>query len=185
MVSAGTLIALLTFRLASYGIVGSPNNLAAMRALPEADVVMASGLFALIRGISGTIGPVISATFFDQRFFYHVQTYAADNDLNAIGLQEALHMTQQTLQWNGELAALLSVKTSALLQQRLLAEAITAAYQDYFFVAALIGVAGVIPAIPWDKVYRFIHAEWQAVKAKRMTSEPSALPQSTVKSAKK
>ncbi len=185
MVSAGTLIALLTFRQASYGMVGSPNNLTAMRALREADVVMASGLFALIRSISGTMGPVISATFFDQRFFYHMQTYAADNDLNAIGLQEALRMAQQTLQWSGEVAALLAVKTSALLQQRLLAEAITAAYQDYFFVAALVGVAGTIPAIPWDKVYRFIHAVWQPVKAKRMTSEPSALPYPTVKSVKK
>jgi hypothetical protein len=47
---------------------------------------------------------------------------------------------------------LLATKTEALLQQRLLAEATTAAYQEYFFVAALVGVLGILPALPWEKL---------------------------------
>ncbi len=57
------------------------------------------------------------------------------------------------LQWAGEIPALLATKTSVLLQQRLLAEATTAAYQEYFFVAALVGVLGILPALPWEKLF--------------------------------
>jgi aspartokinase/homoserine dehydrogenase 1 len=46
------------------------------------------------------------------------------------------------------------IQTDAVLQQRLLAEATTAAYQEYFFVAALVGVLGILPALPWE---RFMH----------------------------
>ncbi len=150
-----TLSILLSLRLAAYGLIGSPNNLQAMRALPEMDVVMASGLFALIRGIAGTIGPVASAAYYDQCYFYHIQTYAAENDLNAMGLQAALTMVRNTLHWAGEILALLATKTSALLQQRLLAEATTAAYQENFFVAALVGVISILPALPWEKFFHF------------------------------
>jgi hypothetical protein len=115
---------------------------------------MASGLFALIRGIAGTVGPVASAVYFDQRYSYHIQTYAADNDFNAMGLQAAFAAVRDFLQWAGEIPAWLDIQTDALLQQRLLAEATTAAYQDYFFVAALVGVLGILPALPWE---RFMH----------------------------
>lgn len=185
MVTTGMLIVLLTFRLASYGIVGSPNNLTAMRALPEADVVMASGLFALIRGISGTLGPVISAAFFDQRFFYHMQTYAANNDLNALGLQDAFRNAQQSLQWSGELPALLGVKTSALLQQRLVGEATTAAYQEYFFAAALLGAVGTLPALPWDKIINAIRTWRQPAQTVQPTPEQTARSQPATKATHK
>ena len=41
----------------------------------------------------------------------------------------------------GEMPALLSDQTVALMHQRLLAEATTAAYQDYFIISALAAVA--------------------------------------------
>ena len=153
-VTGFTLSILLAFRLAAYGLIGSPNNLQAMRALPETDVVMASGLFALIRGIAGTIGPVASAAYYDQRFYYHIQTYAAENDFNALGLQAALTAVRSALQWAGEIPAWLDLQATAVLEQRLLAEAATAAYQAYFFVAALVGVLGILPALPWEKLCR-------------------------------
>lgn len=152
-VTGVTLSILLSFRLAAYGLIGSPNNLQAMRALPETDVVMASGLFALVRGIAGTVGPVASTAYYDQRYYYHIQTYAAENDLNAFGIQTALTAVHNMLQWAGEIPALLATKTHALLQLRLLAEATTAAYQEYFFVAALVGVFGILPALPWEKLF--------------------------------
>jgi EmrB/QacA subfamily drug resistance transporter len=156
MVTTGTLVILLAFRLAAYGIVGSPNNLTAMQALPEADMVMASGLFALIRSISGTMGPVLSAAFFDQRYLYHAQRYAETHDITAWGLHEASTAVQHVLQAAGELPALLATETSAVLQQRLLAEATTAAYQEYFWVAALAGVVSILPALPWEKLSRCV-----------------------------
>ena len=84
------LVMLLTSRLTAYGFVGSPNNLSAMRDLPDTDVVMASGLFSLIRGIAGAIGPVLSATYYDQRYFYHAQHYGQQHDIDAWGIQAAM-----------------------------------------------------------------------------------------------
>lgn len=153
-VTVGTLIFLLAMRLTSFGVVGSPNNLSAMRSLPEEQVVMASGVFSLMRSISGTMGTAVSATIYEQRYFYHIQRYAENNDLNALGLQQGFAAVQHFLQWSGEIPALLAVKTSALIHQRLLAEAATAAYQDYFLLAALIGVLAMIPALPWIEGWR-------------------------------
>jgi EmrB/QacA subfamily drug resistance transporter len=148
-VTVGTLVFLLTLRLTSFGIMGSPNNLSAMQTLADEHVVMASGIFSLVRSISGTIGTALSATLYEQRYYYHVQRYAEDNDLSAMGLQEALATVQHFLEWAGELPAWRLPQTDAVLQQRLLAEATTAAYQDYFFIAALIGVLSMLPALPW------------------------------------
>jgi EmrB/QacA subfamily drug resistance transporter len=148
-VAVGTLVFLLALRLTSFGVMGSPNNLMTMQALPEEHVVMASGVFSLMRSISGTMGTAISATIYEQRYFSHVQHYAENNDLTAFGLQEALASVQHFLQWAGEMPALLAVQTEALLHERLLAEASMAAYQDYFFLAALVGVLSMLPALPW------------------------------------
>jgi EmrB/QacA subfamily drug resistance transporter len=162
MVTAGTLIFLLALRLTSFGVVGSPNNLSAMRSLPEEHVVMASGLFSLMRSISGTTGTVISAAVYEQRYFYHVQRYAENNDLTSLGLQNALVTVQHFFQWIGEIPTLLTVKTSVLVHRRLLAEATTAAYQDYFFLAALVGVLAMLSALPWLQVWRVIRAALQS-----------------------
>lgn len=152
-ITVGTLIVLLSLRLTSFGVVGSPNNLSAMQSLPDEHVVMASGIFSLVRSISGTIGTAASATLYEQRFFYHAQRYAEDNDPTALGLQDALVAVQHTLESAGELPALVSTQTSAVMQQRLLAEATTVAYQDYFWLAALVGVLAMLPALPWEEVW--------------------------------
>lgn len=165
------LVMLLTSRLTAYGFVGSPNNLSAMRALPETDVVMASGLFSLIRGIAGAVGPVISAAYYDQRYFYHAQHYGQQHDLDAWSIQDAMISVNHMLQAAGEVPNLIAVKTTAVLQQRLLAETTTSAYQDFFFMAAVTAVAGTFPALPWDKV-------WDWLRAKRgQTSPPAAEPE--------
>lgn len=148
-VTVGTLVFLLALRLTSFGVMGSPNNLAAMQALPEEQVVMASGIFALARSISGTMGTVVSATFYEQRYAYHLHHYAENNDLTALGLQEALAAVQQGLAWAGEIPALLALQTETLLHERLLAEVTMLAYQDYFFLAAVVVVISMVPAVPW------------------------------------
>jgi MFS family permease len=153
-VGVGLLVVLMSLRLTSFGVVGPPNNLTAMRALPEEHVVMASGVFSLVRSISGTLGAAVSVTIFEQRYFYHVQRYIEDNDVTAFGLQEALVAVQHLLTWAGELPSMLAVQTTALVHQRLLAEATTMAYQDYFLLSALIGVLAILPALPWEEGWR-------------------------------
>jgi EmrB/QacA subfamily drug resistance transporter len=156
-VSAWVLILLLTMRLTAFGVMGSPNNLSTMRAVPEEHVVMASGIFALMRSISGTVGAAVSVTIYDQRYFYYVQRYAEENDLNAPGLQEALTTVEHLLTWAGDLSVTLAARTAAAVQQRLLAEATTAAYQDYFVLAAAVGTLAMLPALPWQAWCQRLH----------------------------
>lgn len=164
MVTAGTIILFLTYRLGFYGFITSPVNLSAMRAIPETQIVMASGLLSLVRGISGTMGPVLSVTYYEQRYYVHIQRYAAENGLNAWGLQEALGTVRQFLQGEGEPLMLLGVKTAALLQRRLLAEATTIAYQDYFFVAGLVSVGALWFALPWGALGNFVRRTLRSVR---------------------
>jgi MFS family permease len=167
------LIVLLASRLTSYGMVGSPNNLSAMRAIPETDVVMASGLFALIRGIAGAIGPVVSATYLDQRYAFHAQRYADQPDPLSWSMQHAQTGVYDILQGAGEVPELISVQTISLMHQRLLAEASTAAYQDYFIVAALAAVAGMLPALPWEKMPSLWRNVWRPAPSQPIAVSPS------------
>jgi MFS transporter, DHA2 family, multidrug resistance protein len=168
------LIVLLTSRLASYGMVGSPNNLSAMRAIPETEVVMASGLFALIRGIAGAIGPVVSATYLDQRYAFHTQRYADQPDPLSWSMQHAQTGVYDVLRSAGEMPALLSDQTAALMHQRLLAEATTAAYQDYFIISALAAVAGMLPALPWEKLPDLWRKVWRPATSQPIPVESEA-----------
>lgn len=155
-VSAMTLIVLLAMRLTSFGVMGSPNNLRTMQAVPEEHVVMASGIFSLMRTISGTAGSAVSVTIYEQRYFYHVQRYADNNDFTAWGLQEAWPRVEQLLSQAGEVPSLIGTQAAVLLQNRLLAEANMAAYQEYFLLAAIVGALSMLPALPWQEGIRAV-----------------------------
>ena len=81
-----------------------------------------------------------------------MQRYADNNDLTSLGLQEGQATVHQLLQWAGEIPAWPAMQTEALMQERLLAEATIVAYQDFFFLAALVGVLSILPALPWVEI---------------------------------
>jgi MFS transporter, DHA2 family, multidrug resistance protein len=167
-VGMGLLMLLLSLRLTSFGIVGPPNNLTAMRALPEEQVVMASGVFALLRSISGTLGAAVSATLYEQRYFSHVQRYTDNTDLTAPGVQDALPLLRQVLEGAGESPAFLPVQALGLLHQRLLAEATTLAYQDYFLLSAVLGGLAILPALPWAGGWKGVRRRWGGRQTERL-----------------
>jgi hypothetical protein len=85
----------------------------------------------------------------DQRYNHRIRQYAQDTPLDAWGYTAALSGLQQTLQWSGESAARVPTQTMALMQDRLLAEASTAAWQDYFVFNALLAILCLFPALPF------------------------------------
>ena len=174
-VTVGALIFLLTLRLTSFGVMGSPNNLSTMQALPEEHVVMASGIFSLMRSISGTIGTAAAATYYEQRYFHHIQRYAEDNDLTSLGLQEGQAAVHFLLEWAGEIPMLRPQQIETLLQQRLLAEATTVAYQDFFLLAALVGAVAILPALPWMEISQGLRRllAGKALASRRATTAPA------------
>jgi EmrB/QacA subfamily drug resistance transporter len=145
----GMVMTFLTIRFIAEALIVSPNNLATLEALPESKVYMATALSGLLRSIANTVGTAVAAVVWDQRYNYHVQQFAEDTPLDTFGFTAALSGLQQTLQWAGEMAAQIPTQTLALMQDRLLAEANTAAWQDYFLFNALLAILCLFPALPF------------------------------------
>ena len=136
----------LTIRFIAEALVASPNNLATLEALPENKVYMATALSGLLRSIANTMGTAVAAVVWDQRYNHHIQQFAQDTPQDTFGYTAALGGFRQTLQWAGENAAQIPTQTLALMQDRLLAEAHTAAWQDYFLFNALLAIMCLVPA---------------------------------------
>ncbi len=149
--------------------ITSPNNLTALRALSEHQVMMASGLLGLLRSIAGTLGPALSVVFWDQRHGRSMQLYAENTPVDALGLSAAMRRLRLMLAWTGEIAVQIPTKTTALLHQRLLAEASTAAWQDYLLLNAVLALLSILPAVlVSNRLWRhFRPAETVSTVAKR------------------
>jgi len=146
-----SLAALMTFMIVRFiaeAFIVSPNNLATLEALPESKVYMATALTGLLRSIANTMGTAVAAVLWDRRYIHHMQQFAENTPLDASGLDSAMHGWQQTLRLSGELTAQLPTQTMSLLQDRLLAEASTAAWQDYFLYNAILAALCIFPALP-------------------------------------
>ena len=146
-----TLSMLMTFliiRFIAEAFIVSPNNLATLEALPENKVYMATALSGLLRSVANTMGPAVATVVWDRRYTYHLQQFAENTPLDTFGLTTALDGWQQTLQRSGEIAGQIPAQAMALLQDRLVAEAGTAAWQDYFLFNALLALLCIFPALP-------------------------------------
>jgi len=144
----GAIITFLILRFLAEACIVSPNNLATLQALPESQVYMATALSGLLRSISNTVGTAVAAVMWDQRYTHYLAQYAEDTPLDASGFETAMERVQQTLQWSGEIASQIPTQTLAVLQNRLFAEASTAAWQDYLMFNAVIALVCIIPALP-------------------------------------
>jgi len=130
----------LMIRFIAEALVVSPNNLATLEALPEHKVYMATALSGLLRSIANAVGTAVAAVVWDQRYNYHLQQYAEETPLDSFGFTGVLSSLHHTLQWSGEIAALIPTKTMALIRDRLFAEASTAAWQDFFWFNAMVAI---------------------------------------------
>ena len=169
-----TLNMLMTFliiRFIAEAFIVSPNNLATLEALPENKVYMATALSGLLRSIANTMGLAVSTVLWDWRYTYHIHQFAENTPLDTFGFATALSGWQQTLQHSGEIAVQIPTQTMALLQDRLLAEASTAAWQDYFLVNALVALVCIFPALPcWRRT------KYQAPTTPQTTAAPAHSP---------
>jgi EmrB/QacA subfamily drug resistance transporter len=149
---ATTLSMITTFlmiRFIAEALIVSPNNLATLEALPENKVYMATALSGLLRSIANAVGTAVAAVMWDQRYNYHLQQFAAETPMDSYGFAGALESLQHTLHWSGEIAALIPGKAMALIRDRLVAEAGTAAWQDFFWFNALVAIFCLFPALPF------------------------------------
>jgi hypothetical protein len=110
---------------------------------------MATGLSGLLRSIANTMGTAIATVVLDQRYNYRLQRFAEDTPLDTFGYTGALGGVHQMLRWSGEVTAQLPTQTAAMIQDRLVAEASTAAWQDYFVFNAFLALLCLFPALPF------------------------------------
>ena len=137
----------LCFRQIAEGCTTGPNNLTALRSLPEDRVMMAAGLMGLIRSIANIMGTSSATILWDVRYGRHMQHYMENSPLGAFGLTAAIREVQNLLAWTGELATQIPAQAMAVVHRRLLAEASTAAWQDYLLFNALMALLAIIPAL--------------------------------------
>lgn len=138
-----TMAMMMTFlicRFVAEGFIVSPNNYTALQALPDSQVMMASGLLGLARSIANTLGPALAAVVWDQRYVMHMRHYAEETPLDAIGFTTTLSRLQQMLHWSGELPTQIPLQALTLMRNRLFAIASTAAWQDYFLCNTLLAL---------------------------------------------
>ena len=116
------------------------------------------------------MGTAVAAVVWDQRYNYHLQQYAEETPLDSFGFTGVLSSLQHTLQWSGEIAALIPTKTMALIRDRLFAEASTAAWQDFFWFNAMVAIFCLFPALPF----------WRRRKYEAPSTLPTAADQPRV-----
>lgn len=145
--TAWTMTTFLTFRFIAEAFIVSPNNLTALRALPEGQVMMASGLIGLARSISNTLGPAVSAVFWDQRYGHHLQILGENSPADSFAFTGVVREFTNSLTWMGEIAALVPVKTMALVGRLFRDEASVAAWQDYILFNGLVVLVALLPAL--------------------------------------
>jgi EmrB/QacA subfamily drug resistance transporter len=149
LTTVAMMLAFMILRSTAEASIGSPNTLATLEAIPESQVYMATALTGVLRSIANTLGTATAAVVWDVRYHHRVLQYAETTPLDAFGYTTTLHGVQQTLQWSGEIAAHIPTQTMALMQERLVAEASTAAWQDYFLFNALLTLVCLVPALPF------------------------------------
>lgn len=145
----GMMMTFLTLRFIAEALIVSPNNLATLEALPENKVYMATALSGLLRSIGNSLGTAVAAVVWDQRYIHHLHHYAENTPQDTFGFTAALGRFEQNLRWAGEHIWQIPTQTQSLMQDRLLAEANTAAWQDYFLFNALVAIICIVPALPF------------------------------------
>ncbi len=141
------IMAMLCLRSFSFSCVNSPNTFMALQALPDEKVGMATGLFSVARGIAGTLGVALTASFLEQTRTRHAMGLAQQQGGLEMPAQWTMRSLQQIFAGVGDHAQLAHVKASAHFHTMLMGEATILAYQDIFLLSAFISLFNIIPGL--------------------------------------
>jgi EmrB/QacA subfamily drug resistance transporter len=148
------ILQVMALRPFAYGWTNSPTNFAALRALPDNEVRMGSGLFSLVRGIASSFGVAMGATFLETHAQRRLLQFSEDAGHAVDSLRETLANLQGHLSSFGEIGQMQSTKALGLLTQYIREEAIFASYQDIFIVGGILSVLALMPVFFLPGRYR-------------------------------
>jgi hypothetical protein len=121
--------------------------LLSLRTIPEAQVGMATGLFAVARGVAGTLGVAFSASFLEYRREVHGLWLAEEQGLRELPSQWVTTELQQFFAAEGDGRSVAQVRGAAHLHAMLQEEASIAAYQDVFLCSAFLSLCALLPGL--------------------------------------
>jgi DHA2 family multidrug resistance protein len=147
MTSTTVIVILLTGRMLGGGCIMSPLTVAAFRALPDERVRLASGLLSLNRSIGGSLGIAAAVTLLENRREVHAIHFYHSLDYVSPGTQNFLFSVQRLFQAFGDAGNIVRVKSLSLLKKMIVEEASVRAYQDVFFLAAILSLLIIIPIV--------------------------------------
>ncbi|MDH3604988.1 MAG: DHA2 family efflux MFS transporter permease subunit [Candidatus Tectomicrobia bacterium] len=145
--TAWSVNAFLCLRFIAEGLITSPNNLTALRALSEQQVMMASGLIGLFRSIANALSMALSVVLWDQNYGRYLQLIAQSSPHDSVAFTSVLLHFQQTLNWMGEIALQVPTLSMALMGRVLHTEASTAAWSEYLIFNGMLALIAIVPAL--------------------------------------
>ncbi len=151
--TAWTVNAFLCLRFIAEALITSPNNLTALRALSEQQVMMASGLIGLFRSVANALSMALSVVLWNQNYGRNLQLIAESSPQDSVAFTSVLLTFQHALHWMGEIALQVPTLSMALMGRILNTEASTAAWRTYFVFNGTLALIAIVPAI-------LAHSRW-------------------------
>ena len=145
--TAWTVNAFLCGRFIAEALITSPNNLTALRALSEQQVMMASGLIGLFRSVANALSMALSVVLWDQNYGRYLQLIAESSPHDSVAFTSVLLRFQHTLQWMGEMAWQAPTLSMALMGRVLHTEASAAAWRAYLIFNGVLALLAIAPAL--------------------------------------
>jgi MFS family permease len=145
--TTGVLLGLIVLRRTAQAFCHSPLTTASMRGVPEDQVHMAAGLFNVHRTLAGAVGVAVTATLMDYLEDLHTVILSQRQTLYPLGTQAALETVRGVLLWDGNMGGALAQKSMGVLREMLSAEAAMTAYQELFFMFAVLTLFSILPVL--------------------------------------
>jgi DHA2 family multidrug resistance protein len=125
-------------------------NQSALGAVPIQKIGMASGLFNVTRQVGGTFAIAAFATLLTQRQVFHMAILGQDVAHNGV----AARMIPGMAQWlvsHGSAPWMARMQAGAMMAMTTGKQAMVYAFQDVFWVAGIVSLLGIVPAMMMSK----------------------------------
>lgn len=150
-ITAWTSVGMITFWLTARGFARAftiaPLSAASLKALPESQIRMGTGLLSLNRGVAAASSVALAATLFQNRLAQRTIILVQDQSFLPFAREEMLQRWQQIFERLGDFSQIAGMKSLALLNRLVNAEAALHSYHDTFIIVACVSAAGILPAL--------------------------------------
>ncbi|HEY9855570.1 MAG TPA: DHA2 family efflux MFS transporter permease subunit [Stenomitos sp.] len=144
--SLWTLVGWTILRGVGMGLAFPAMNQTSLGAVPIQKIGQASGLFNVTRQVGGTFGIAVLSTLLTQRQVFHTAILGQDAAHNGLAMQAIQGLKAQFMAHGSNVIAA-QQQAGAVVGMMAAKQASVAAFQDAFWIAGAVMLAGVVPAL--------------------------------------